>query len=264
MTDQAVRDERIELWAGKLTVTVGIAGSGPPLLYLHQAAGLAWDPFLQHLTERFTVYAPQFPGTTMGDPYTIHVIDTLPDLVLAYEELVRALGLERPVVVGQSFGGMLAAELAAAFPNLTERLVLLAPLGLWRDDVPTADLLSAPADKLPGLLFHSPEVAAAAMAMPEDPEMAVAAASQMVWSMGCAGKFIWPIPDRGLRGRLHRITANTLIVWGSQDAFVPARYADDFADLIAHSKVALIGSSGHLPQVEQFQQTSAAVDEFLS
>jgi pimeloyl-ACP methyl ester carboxylesterase len=86
----------------------------------------------------------------------------------------------------------------------------------------------------------------------------------MVWSFGSAGKFIWPIPDRGLRDRLHRITSNTLIVWGRQDAFVPARYADDFADLIAHSKVAMIEQSGHLPQVEQFEQTAAAVDEFLS
>jgi len=259
-----VRQEKVDLWGGKLTVTVSVAGSGPPLLYLHQAAGLAWDPFLEHLAGTHTVYAPQFPGTTMGDPYSIHVIDNLSDMVLAYEELVRALGLENPVVVGQSFGGMLAAELAAFFPKLTDRLVLLAPLGLWRDDAPVTNLLAASAEQLPGILFHNPQVAAAAMAVPEDPETAVAATSQMVWSLGCAGKFIWPIPDRGLRDRLHRITSNTLIVWGGQDAFVPARYAADFADLIAHSKVAMIEQSGHLPQVEQFEQTAAAVDEFLS
>jgi pimeloyl-ACP methyl ester carboxylesterase len=100
-----VRQETVDLWAGKLTVTVSVAGNGPPLLYLHQAAGLAWDPFLEHLAGTHTVYAPQFPGTTMGDPYSIHVIDDLSDIVLAYEELVRALGLENPVVVGQSFGG---------------------------------------------------------------------------------------------------------------------------------------------------------------
>jgi pimeloyl-ACP methyl ester carboxylesterase len=264
MNAPAVREETVELWSGRLPLTVSVAGSGPPLLYLHQAAGLVWDPFLTHLAQRYTVYAPQFPGTTLGEPYAVHVIDHLPDLVLAYEELVRGLGLDRPVVVGQSFGGMLGAELAATFPDLTDKLVLLAPLGLWREEAPTANLLAASAEKLPGLLFHNAEVAAAAMAMPEDPESAVTAASQMVWSMGCAGKFIWPIPDRGLRARLHRVTAGTLIVWGRQDAFVPARYADDFADLIAHSKVAMIEKSGHLPQVEQFEQTAAAVDEFLS
>jgi pimeloyl-ACP methyl ester carboxylesterase len=259
-----VHEETVEVWGGKLTVTVSVAGSGPPLLYLHQAAGLAWDPFLQHLTERHTVYAPQFPGTTMGDPYSIHVIDDLSDMVLAYEELVRSLGLENPVVVGQSFGGMIAAELAAYFPKLTDRLVLLAPLGLWRDEAPVTNLLAASAEKLPGILFHNLEVAKVAMAMPEDPETAIIATSQMVWSFGSAGKFIWPIPDRGLRDRLHRITSNTLIVWGRQDAFVPARYAADFADLIPHTKVAMIEESGHLPQVEQFDQTAAAVDEFLS
>ncbi|WP_117208729.1 alpha/beta fold hydrolase [Allorhizocola rhizosphaerae] len=257
-----VKTEIVETWGGKLPITVSVAGAGQPLLYLHQAAGLAWDPFLQHLSERYTVYAPQFPGTTPGNPYAIHTVDHLCDLVLIYEELVRHLGLNQPVVIGQSFGGMLAAELAAHFPTLPSRLVLLAPLGLWRDDAPVANLLAASADRLPGLLFHNPEVAAAALAMPEDPEAAVTATSQMVWSLGCAGKFFWPIPDRGLRGRLHRITARTLVVWGRQDAFVPVSYADEFA-AIADSKVVVIEDSGHLPQIEQFQQTSSAVDDFL-
>jgi pimeloyl-ACP methyl ester carboxylesterase len=256
------RTEVVDVWGGKLPITVSVGGTGRPLLYLHQAAGLAWDPFVAHLAESYTVYAPQFPGTTPGNPYAVHTLNHLGDVILAYEELVRQLGLGQPVVIGQSFGGMLAAELAAHFPSLPRRLVLLAPLGLWRDNAPVANLLAASADRLPGLLFHSPEVAAAAMAMPEDPEAAVAATSQMVWSFGCAGKFLWPIPDRGLRGRLHRIAAPTLVVWGRQDAFVPVSYADDFA-AIADSKIAVIEESGHLPQVEQFQQTASVVDDFL-
>ena len=44
------------------------AGSGDPVVFLHGAGGLEWDAFLDGLAERFTVYAPEHPGTTPGDP----------------------------------------------------------------------------------------------------------------------------------------------------------------------------------------------------
>ena len=48
----------------------------------------------------------------------------------------------------------------------------------------------------------------------------------MVWARGCTGKFVWPIPEKGLRTRLHRVTAPTLIVWGADDALIPVGYAN--------------------------------------
>ncbi len=100
MSTPTITEQTVDVWGGgRLTITVKIAGAGTPLLYLHPAAGLAWDPFLSHLASRYTVYAPEFPGTTDGNPYAIHTIDTLSDMVLAYEELIRALGLDRPPVV---------------------------------------------------------------------------------------------------------------------------------------------------------------------
>ncbi len=62
------------------------------------------------------MYAPEFPGTSAGDPYAIHAVHTLADAVLMYEEMTRVLGLHKPILVGQSFGGMLAAEIATNFP----------------------------------------------------------------------------------------------------------------------------------------------------
>jgi pimeloyl-ACP methyl ester carboxylesterase len=260
-----ISEEAVEVWDGRLTMRVKVAGAGAPLLYLHPAGGLAWDPFLSHLAERYTVYAPEFPGTSVGDPYAVHTIDDLSDIVLMYEELTRRLGLARPVVVGQSFGGMLAAELAAAFPALASKLVLLGPIGLWRDDAPVTNWIATPPDQLPALLFHDPAgpAAQAALAMPDDPEAARAAIAGMVWAFGCTGKFTWPIPDRGLRNRIHRITARTLIVWGRQDALVSSSYADDFAALISDSRAVIIDDCGHIPQVEAFGETARVVDEFL-
>lgn len=264
-TAPVISEEPIDVWDSTLTIRVKVAGAGAPLLYLHPAAGLAWDPFLSHLAERYTVYAPEFPGTSVGDPYAVHVIDTLSDMVLAYEEVVRKLGLRKPVLVGQSFGGMLAAELAAAYPDLPSRLILLDPIGLWREEAPVANWITTPPEKLPELLFHNPagEAAQAMFAMPDDPEQKVAATAGLVWAFGCTGKFVWPIPDKGLRHRLHRISATTLIVWGRQDALIDVSYADEFAELISDSKVAVIDDCGHIPQVEQLEQTAAVVDGFL-
>jgi len=80
------------------------------------------------------VYAPEHPGTSPGDPQAIREVQTYWELLLIYIELAGKLGLERPVAIGQSFGGMVAADLAASFPRLFSALVLLSPLGLWRDD----------------------------------------------------------------------------------------------------------------------------------
>ncbi|MFF0144141.1 pimeloyl-ACP methyl ester carboxylesterase [Amycolatopsis sulphurea] len=258
-------DRTVSTWNDRVTIRVRVGGDGPPLVYLHPSGGLAWDPFLDRLAEHYTIYAPEFPGTTPGDPYAIHQIDDLWDTVLIYEQTLRGLGLSAVPVVGQSFGGMLGAELAAAYPDLVSRLVLLDPIGLWRDDAPVANWIAAPPTELPGLLFADPtgDAAQAMFAMPEDPDALASAQAAMVWNLGATGKLCWPIPDRGLGKRLHRITAPTLVVWGEQDALISPAYAEEFRNRIADSRVEIIPKSGHIPQVEQTETTYTAVSAFL-
>lgn len=255
----------VDTWNEKVTIRVRVGGDGPPLVYLHPSAGMAWDPFLDRLSEHYTVYAPEFPGTTPGDPYAIHRIDDLWDAVLIYEQTIRELGLSGAPVIGQSFGGMLAAEIAAAYPGLFSRVVLLDPIGLWRDDAPVANWIAAPPTDLPALLFADPTspAAQAMLAMPTDPDALTSAQAQLVWNLGATGKLVWPIPDRGLHKRLHRLSAPTLIVWGEQDALISAIYAEEFAHHIAGSRIEIIPKSGHIPQVEQMETTYAAVTDFL-
>jgi pimeloyl-ACP methyl ester carboxylesterase len=259
------RQELVPVWDGRLELGVQVAGTGPPLLYLHPAPGLHWDPFLERLAQDRTVYAPEVPGTTAGQPDAIRAVDDLWDLVLVYEEAFRKLGLERPSVIGQSFGGMLASELAAHFTGLFERMVLLSPIGLWRDDAPVANWVAKAPEELPGLLFHDPqgEAAQAVLALPEDPDAMVAAISAQVWGVGCSAKFVWPIPEKGLAKRLHRIETPTLVIWGKQDALVSSVYAEEFGQRIAGSRVEVLDECGHIPQAEQPEKTLALVTEFL-
>ena len=260
-----LREQAVRVWGGRLELDVQVAGKGPPLVYLHPAAGLAWDPFLERLAAQRTIHAPRVPGTAPGQPEAIREVDDLWDLVLVYEEAIRALGLDRPAVIGQSFGGMLACELAATFPALFSRVVLLDPIGLWLDEHPVANWVAAAPEELPALLFHDPDGEAARVAMtpPADPDAAIAAIAALSWAIGCTAKFVWPIPDKGLAKRLHRIEAPTLIIWGNEDRLVSSAYAAEFGRRIAGSRVEIIDECGHIPQLEQPEKTYALVSDFL-
>jgi len=262
-----LQDRACPVWNGRLTLHIKTVGRGAPLIYLHPAAGLAFDPFLGALSERYTIYAPEHPGTSAGDPEAIHQVDSIWDLVLVYEEAIRSLRLtEPPIVIGQSFGGMMACELAAHFPGLFRKMVVLGPIGLWREDLPIANWITTPPPLLPALLFKDPQCAAAqaALAMPPDPEQALAATAGLVWALGCTGKFAWPIPDRGLSKRIHRIQVPTLIVWGADDALIPSGYAEEFHRRIPGSRVAIVPDCGHIPQVEKGVETLRLVSAFLA
>jgi len=264
----SVRDEAVEVWDSRLRLHVKIAGDGPPLLFFHPLAGLAWSPLLDRLAERHTVYAPEHPGTSPGDPQAIREVQTYWELLLVYEEMAGQLGLERPVALGQSFGGMVAADLAACFPQLFSRLVLLSPLGLWRDDapIPLMEMVSGPPSDVPKYLYARPgsEAARAAQALPADPEQVPAAIAQATWNVGCTTKFAWPIADHGLGRRLHRVQVPTLIVWGREDALVPVGYAKEFGSRIAGSRVEVLDDCGHVVQADQPERSWTAISRVLA
>src|SRR5689334_6298213 len=129
-----VETRTVEVWGGDVRTQVLVAGEGPPLVFLHPVLGLQWDPFLDALAAHHTVYAPYLPGTAPGDPDSHKAILDNYDLTLVYDEILDAVGVEGPAaLVGHSFGGMVAADLAATFPARFDKLVLLCPIGLWTD-----------------------------------------------------------------------------------------------------------------------------------
>ena len=104
-------------------------GSGPALVYLHGPGGVtADDPLLAQLAKNHHVYAPLVPG--YGDSQECPEIRDMLDFTLHTWDVVVALGLKDPVLVGHSMGGMIAAEMAAIAPNDVSRLALICPAGL--------------------------------------------------------------------------------------------------------------------------------------
>jgi pimeloyl-ACP methyl ester carboxylesterase len=244
-------------------VTVG--GDGPPIVYLHTAGGPRWDVFLDALAERHTVYAPDHPGTGATARDAIHAVETLWDLVLIYDELLDELDLEGAPLVGSSFGGMVACELAALRRRRVSKLVMLDPIGLWREDAPVADYMLQRPEQLVETLFHNMDAQPVKdfLVLPEDPDELAVTIADSVWALGTTGKFVWPIPDKGLKKRIHRVTAETLIIWGEHDRLISSVYADDFAALIPGSRVEIIAGAGHVPQWEQLDTVAPLVLEFI-
>jgi pimeloyl-ACP methyl ester carboxylesterase len=236
-------------------------GKGEPLVYLHGAGGMtADDPLLAALAERWHVYAPFLPG--YGETEECGALRDMLDFTLHTADVVEALGLNDPLLVGHSMGGMIAAEMASIAPNDVSRLALICPAGLWLEDHPIPDVFSLLPFEMPAYLFHDPEAGAKIMTAGlrlDDPEFLKSYLVRNARQLGMAGKLLFPIPERGLSERLYRIKARTLIVWGESDRLVPPVYGPAFQAAIKGSELVNIPEAGHLVTVEKPKEVAAAV-----
>src|SRR5271169_4238484 len=236
-------------------------GKGQPLVFLHGAGGLDLDQgFLAALAEKFQVYAPLVPG--YGDSEECPELRDMLDFTLHTWDVVGALGLKDPILVGFSMGGMIASEMAAVAPGDVSRLALIAPAGLWLDEHPIPDIFSLLPYQLPPYLFHDAAAGAKIMSAGgdmSDPKFLQSFLVQAARQLGAAGKIMFPIPDRGLASRLYRIKAKTVLIWGSSDKLIPPIYAQAFRRGIAGSELVLIPDAGHVAPFEKPQEVIRAI-----
>ncbi|MGI4813877.1 MAG: alpha/beta fold hydrolase [Janthinobacterium lividum] len=257
----SIETQTVKLGRGLADVPVLVKGDGPPLVYLHGLLGQAWSPLLEGLSAQRRVYAPALAGA--DEPDDLKAFDNVHDLTIYLDDLVRALGLKRFELVGHSFGGMVAAEYAAMFPERVTKLVLIDSLGLWRDDAPVVDFTYQTPPNQAALILGEADSEAVQqlLALPEEPRAKNRETVRRITSMASILHFIWPIPDRGLAKRLYRVQAPTQLIWGEQDQIVPKIYAEDFAKAIGKSQVHIIAGASHTPH---FQKPDAVLDKVQS
>lgn len=259
-------NEQVSVATGAFSTRVWSEGEGDPVVFLHSFEGHRPDGagFLASLAANRRVIAPEHPG--FGDSIGADEIDEILDVVLYYRQLLDVLKIDRADVIGHGLGGMFAAEFAAICPERVNALVLVAPFGLWIDEAPVPDLFTMSPSQMQRAAWHDPEAAPSqeSMSASTNGKSGPAAIVERAMDLSEAGKFLWPIPDRGLKKRLPLIEAETLVIMGASDKLVPAAYGEAFAFAIPTAKLVTIPDAGHYPHLEQPQAFLQAVEGFLA
>lgn len=241
-------------------------GEGRPVVFLHGAGGLfAENPFLELLAKSYRVYAPELPG--YNESTGEEELHDMLDFALHGWDLIEALGLEKPHLIGHSMGGMIAAEMACIAPNDLGKLVLVASAGLWIPEHPIPDLFALLPFEFAKLLFHDPASGAAMLTGGLDFSNLQAVGDFYIGNarnMGVAGKILFPIPNRGLARRLYRLKAETALFWGASDKLTPPVYATAWKAMLPGARLVAFEEAGHMLPYEKPAEFCAAVCEFLT
>jgi pimeloyl-ACP methyl ester carboxylesterase len=236
------------------------AGTGPPLLFLHGPEEPGWPPALARLAREFRVVAPDHPGmgrTPLGDD-----LEGMDDLVYHYLDLMDALGLGDVTLVGVSFGGWIAAELAVSHSRRLSRLVLVSAAGLRLDGRDLPELYFITDHQKLELLLADPKRAELLFPAAADPEAVERRLTQWATLARFTWQPYWHNPK--LPARLHRITAPALILRGADDRFIPPSHAKAFAQRIPGATLGTIPDAGHLPHLEQPDRFCEAIAGFVT
>lgn len=260
-----MKSRKLETKRG-VKVRVFEAGSGSPLVFFHGAGGLfPENPFLDRLAERYHVFAPELPG--YGESTNEELLEDMLDFTLHGWDVVTALGLAKPHLMGHSMGGMIAAEMACLQPNDLSKLVLVAPAGLWIPEQPIPDIFSFLPHEFVQYLFHDRAAGEALLTGGLDmknPDALSAFYIDNSRRLSMAGKILFPIPNRRLSKRLYRLTAPTLLIWGKSDSLIPPVYGERFQALIPQSRLALIDQAAHMVPYEQPAEFVRLTTAFLA
>jgi pimeloyl-ACP methyl ester carboxylesterase len=235
-------------------------GEGRTLLLLHGFETIPPDArFLDALARRFALLAPSSPGFG-GSPRPDDVAEVY-DLVRLYLELLERLPDPKVSVIGFSFGGWLATEMAAACCHRIEKLVLVDALGIKVSGRETADIFD---------IFnrHPREVAARRWRDPTRfaPDFNAMSDEAIIrWTRGreALSLYGWHpyMYNPRLKRWLARIAVPTLVLWGAQDGIVTPSYGRAYSELIPGARFAEIANAAHHPEMEQ---PEAFVDHVLA
>ena len=255
----AMKHHTAGLFAETLPLSYADAGTGRPFLLLHGGAGPASMVGLaEALSKKARVVAPTHPGFNgTARPERFARID---DLVLAYLSLIERLDLRDVVLVGNSVGGWIAAEMALRLSPRLAGAVLINSVGIdaGKPELSIVDPTVVPPAERAALAFHDPKKFTLAASTPE-------AAAAMLENQKAlriyAGEPFMHEPT--LRTRLANMPIPTLVIWGESDRIVSPDYGRVLASSIPQSHFATVAAAGHFPQIEQLEEVERLIGAFV-
>ena len=253
---------------GELRIAFERVGDGPPVVLLHGYVGdgpTTWRRQLEALGDEFTLIAWDAPGAGQSsDPPEAIGMAGYADCLAGF---ITELGLERPAVVGLSFGGALAIELARRHPTIARRLVLVSAYAGWGGSL-SADATQQRLRQALALADLSPDEFVATLL----PTMFSEATSQeMIDAFAASTRAFHPTGFRAmarasaedLRGALPCVEVPTLLVYGDNDVRAPLTVAEHLHAAITGSTLVVLPGAGHVCNVEAADEFNTAVSDFL-
>ena len=262
MSTITVVEEFVEVGGAKIHLLKG--GSGPPLLYLHSVEGnLGWLPWMDRVAESATVYAPTHPG--FGASERPELLESVSDMARFYLWMIQELEMKDVSLVGHFLGGWIAAEMATMSPGVIRSLTLVDAAGVRPEVGEIADIFLLGEEETARLAFHDaagvPDYADLfeRELSPEEREMRVR--GREMTTRLCWKPYMY---DRSLAWLLERVNVPTLVVWGAEDAIIPADSGRRIHEAIKGSRLEVISECGHMPHVEKPDEFSSMVLEHLA
>ncbi len=248
----------VTLFAQTLPLAFTDEGTGQTFLLLHGGAGPGSMAGLGAvLSQNARVVTPTHPGFN-GEPKP-NWFTRVDDLALAYLALIEQLQLSNVVVVGNSVGGWIAAEMALRKSPRIAGIVLLNAVGIDGGSPERAivdPMALAPAERA-AHAFHDPARFAAA---PSGPEAARVMADNQAALRVYAGEPFMHHPT--LRSRLAQMAVPALVVWGESDRIVNLGYGQVYADSIPGARFEKVAGAGHFPQIERPDEVVRLIRSF--
>src|SRR5262245_37672449 len=246
---------------GGVALEISIAGTGPPLLFLHGGDYFAQNhAFLERLARRWRVFTPRHPG--FGGSERPDGFRTVHDLAYLYLDMIEQQRLNDVLLIGSSFGGWIALEMCVRSIDRVARLVLIDSLGVKfgaREERDIADIYALPADEVHRRTFYDPERWVPNYSrLSDDEAMAIARDREATALYGWRPYMHNP----GLRQWLHRVRVPALVVWGENDGIVPPDYGEKLSQSLPNARFQLIREAGHYPQIERAGEVADAVERF--
>lgn len=256
--------------AGRLIKAAGIdvelrrGGRGAPLLIIHGELGVpGWLDSYRLLAESFDVIVPSLPG--YGRSTRPDWIMGVHDLAAWITWLARDLGIQTPVnLVGCSFGGWVAAEIATIAPQFINKMVLVGAMGLKPEKGEIFDYFLESGKTGLSRAFHQPE---------QSPEFALYYGKELTpeeadlveqhREMTCRVAWKPYMHSLTLPHLLAAVQTPTLVVWGAQDAITPVNSGELYQRAIKGSRLVTIEDCGHMPEMEKPAELAGLIGDFL-
>ncbi|MGA7487112.1 MAG: alpha/beta hydrolase [Xanthobacteraceae bacterium] len=251
-----MRESVIEVAGAKLSCRE--AGAGAPVVFLHDAAGAAWDPLLDALSARYRVLAPEHPGFGHG-PLPEWMM-SVGDVAFCYLDLLRALDLREVHLVGHGLGGWIAAEIAIRDTSRLASLALLAPAGVESPQAPFDDIFAWTAEEFARRHFHDAE-----LAREWQQAQAALGIDVVLQNRTALARLAWNprLHNPQLPYWLHRIDVPTLLVWGEDDQVVPFACHAPFQRAIRQAELVSLPRSGHALPIERGREIAPRLMAFF-